>query len=188
MAGGRSEIICLDVFWRSPPERASAKRHEHTIVVASTMNGLEKIRPRIEATHSVRQTDNSELWHRYREPLPCLGRMDQSYPADYDPHNHPVSLQHDSISCHNTRNPLLLSTSQVYWCYRENCSTMAHIFSLASPAPAAYHEGKSSGDQVKFPDSGFFQGFNKPSRLEADIFELETTGTVRCFKCPCNLS
>ncbi|OAL01934.1 carotenoid oxygenase [Phaeosphaeriaceae sp. SRC1lsM3a] len=55
---------------------------------------------------------------------------------------------------------------------------MAHIFSLASPAPSAYHEGRSSGDQVKFPDSGFFQGFNKPSRLEADIFELETTGTI----------
>jgi carotenoid cleavage dioxygenase len=56
---------------------------------------------------------------------------------------------------------------------------MAHIFSLAIPAPPAYHEGSQSGDQVKFPDSGFFQGFNKPSRLEADIFELETTGTVR---------
>lgn len=55
---------------------------------------------------------------------------------------------------------------------------MAHIFSLASPAPAAYHEGSRSGDQVKFPDSGFFKGFNKPSRLEGDIFELETTGTV----------
>jgi hypothetical protein len=55
---------------------------------------------------------------------------------------------------------------------------MAHIFSLASPAPSAYREGSRDGDQVKFPDSGFFQGFNKPSRLEADIFELETTGTV----------
>jgi hypothetical protein len=56
---------------------------------------------------------------------------------------------------------------------------MAHIFSLASPAPSAYQEGSRSGHQVKYPDSGFFQGFNKPSRLEADIFELETTGTVR---------
>jgi hypothetical protein len=55
---------------------------------------------------------------------------------------------------------------------------MAHIFSLASPAPASYHEGTRSGDQVKFPDTISFQGFNKPSRLEADIFELETTGTV----------
>lgn len=55
---------------------------------------------------------------------------------------------------------------------------MAHIFSLASPAPAAYHEGKKSNDQVKFPGTGFFQGINEPSRLEADIFELETTGTV----------
>lgn len=55
---------------------------------------------------------------------------------------------------------------------------MAHIFSLASPVPAAYQEGKKHGDQVKFPDTPFFKGFNKPSRLEADIFELETTGTV----------
>lgn len=55
---------------------------------------------------------------------------------------------------------------------------MAHIFSLAVPPPPAYHEGKQSGDQVKFPDTGFFHGFNKPSRLEADIFELETTGTI----------
>ncbi|KAI4958744.1 hypothetical protein J4E86_004349 [Alternaria arbusti] len=55
---------------------------------------------------------------------------------------------------------------------------MAHIFSLANPAPSAYHGGSRSDDQVKFPDSGFFQGFNKPSRLEADIFELETTGTI----------
>jgi len=55
---------------------------------------------------------------------------------------------------------------------------MVHIFSLAAPLTPAYHEGNRSGDQVKFPDSGFFQGFNKPSRLEADIFELETTGTI----------
>ncbi|ENI06603.1 hypothetical protein COCC4DRAFT_70855 [Bipolaris maydis ATCC 48331] len=55
---------------------------------------------------------------------------------------------------------------------------MAHIFSLASPVPAAYHKGKKHGDQVKFPDTAFFKGFNKPSRLEADIFELETTGTI----------
>ncbi|KAF1966843.1 9-cis-epoxycarotenoid dioxygenase-like protein [Bimuria novae-zelandiae CBS 107.79] len=55
---------------------------------------------------------------------------------------------------------------------------MAHIFSLAAPAPPAYREGKLSGDQVKFPDTGFFQGFNKPSRLEADILELETTGSI----------
>ena len=60
---------------------------------------------------------------------------------------------------------------------------MAHIFSLAKPASSAYHEGSRSGDQVKFPDSGFFQGFNKPSRLEADIFELETTGTVSMPSC-----
>ncbi|KAF2878231.1 9-cis-epoxycarotenoid dioxygenase-like protein [Massariosphaeria phaeospora] len=55
---------------------------------------------------------------------------------------------------------------------------MAHLFSLAAPPSPAYHEGNRSGDQVKFPDTGFFQGFNKPSRLEGDIFELETSGTI----------
>jgi len=60
---------------------------------------------------------------------------------------------------------------------------MAHIFSLANPASSAYREGSRWGDQVKFPDSGFFQGFNKPSRLEADIFELETTGIVSMSSC-----
>jgi hypothetical protein len=44
---------------------------------------------------------------------------------------------------------------------------MAHIFSLAAAAAPAYHEGSRDGNQVKFPDTGFFQGFNKPSRLEA---------------------
>ncbi|PSN67784.1 carotenoid oxygenase [Corynespora cassiicola Philippines] len=55
---------------------------------------------------------------------------------------------------------------------------MAHLFSLASPPAPAYRDGTRHGAQVKFPDTPFFQGFNKPSRLEADIFELETTGTI----------
>ncbi|KAF2710973.1 9-cis-epoxycarotenoid dioxygenase-like protein [Pleomassaria siparia CBS 279.74] len=55
---------------------------------------------------------------------------------------------------------------------------MAHLFSLAAPSKPAYCEGNRYGDQVKFPDTGFYQGFNKPSRLEADIFELETTGEI----------
>jgi len=52
---------------------------------------------------------------------------------------------------------------------------MAHLFSLAPPS---YVEGKKSGDAVKFPNTPFFQGFNKPSRLEGDIFEVETSGTI----------
>ncbi|KAF2198131.1 9-cis-epoxycarotenoid dioxygenase-like protein [Delitschia confertaspora ATCC 74209] len=52
---------------------------------------------------------------------------------------------------------------------------MAHLFSLSPPS---YHEGYRSGDAVQFPKTPFFTGFNKPSRLEADIFELETSGTI----------
>lgn len=64
---------------------------------------------------------------------------------------------------------------------------MAHIFSLAVPAKPAYQNGTRTREeeddggeynQVKFPNTSFFQGFNRPSRLEADIFTLETTGTV----------
>jgi carotenoid cleavage dioxygenase-like enzyme len=56
---------------------------------------------------------------------------------------------------------------------------MAHLFSLAPPGrQSGYQGGKRYGNQVKFPDTPMFQGFNLPSRLEADIFELETTGTI----------
>ncbi|KAF2006129.1 9-cis-epoxycarotenoid dioxygenase-like protein [Amniculicola lignicola CBS 123094] len=55
---------------------------------------------------------------------------------------------------------------------------MAHLFSLATPPPPAYENGKPSEGQIKYPNTGFFQGFNKPSRLEADIYTLETTGTI----------
>ncbi|KAH6668899.1 9-cis-epoxycarotenoid dioxygenase-like protein [Halenospora varia] len=55
---------------------------------------------------------------------------------------------------------------------------MAHIFSLADEVAPSYHEGRKSESQVKFPETGFFQGFNKPSRFEGDIFELEVTGNI----------
>ncbi|CAI6328985.1 unnamed protein product [Periconia digitata] len=56
---------------------------------------------------------------------------------------------------------------------------MAHIFSLATAPPPPYTSSKrTTTAQTKFPDTPFFTGFNKPSRLEADIHQLETTGTI----------
>ncbi|PVH98426.1 carotenoid oxygenase [Periconia macrospinosa] len=56
---------------------------------------------------------------------------------------------------------------------------MAHIFSLATPVPPAYTSSKrTTTSQTTFPSTPFFTGFNKPSRLEADIFQLETTGVI----------
>jgi hypothetical protein len=110
-----------------------------------------------------------------------------SYPADYRSPHLPTQIRstvvfpitglhgYQDLDLWRSRAPGLSQT------FLERASlpfTMAHIFSLASPAPSSYHEGSRSSDQVKFPNSGFFQGFNLPSRLEADIFELETTGTV----------
>ncbi|OCL10790.1 9-cis-epoxycarotenoid dioxygenase-like protein [Glonium stellatum] len=54
---------------------------------------------------------------------------------------------------------------------------MAHLFSFASTQPS-YVDGVKSGDEVKFPETAVFQGFNKPSRLEGDIFDLEISGTI----------
>lgn len=54
---------------------------------------------------------------------------------------------------------------------------MAHIFSFATTKPH-YVEGRKDGDQVKFPETPFFQGFNTPSRLEGDILDLEVSGII----------
>ncbi|EGU87689.1 hypothetical protein FOXB_01785 [Fusarium oxysporum f. sp. conglutinans Fo5176] len=50
---------------------------------------------------------------------------------------------------------------------------MAHIFDVAPLIDTGY-----IGNQVKYPDSGTFSGFNKPFRLEGDIFDLEVSGTI----------
>ncbi len=55
---------------------------------------------------------------------------------------------------------------------------MAHIFSLAAPESPSYTGGRKTSSQVKFPDTGFFKGFNKPSRFEGDIQDLEVSGTI----------
>ena len=54
---------------------------------------------------------------------------------------------------------------------------MAHIFELA-PAISNYAKGCKTGDQVKYPETLVFQGMNKPSRLEGDIFDLEFSGVI----------
>jgi carotenoid cleavage dioxygenase-like enzyme len=54
---------------------------------------------------------------------------------------------------------------------------MAHLFSLI-PQESGYIGGRRHGDQTRFPDTPFFQGFHKPSRLEGEICDLEVTGTI----------
>ncbi|KAF9760756.1 hypothetical protein IL306_004149 [Fusarium sp. DS 682] len=55
---------------------------------------------------------------------------------------------------------------------------MAHIFDIAPLIDTGYIDGKKVGNQVKYPNTGTFSGFNKPFRLEGDIFDLEVTGTI----------
>ncbi|KAI1067121.1 hypothetical protein LB506_003864 [Fusarium annulatum] len=55
---------------------------------------------------------------------------------------------------------------------------MAHIFDVAPLIDTGYIDGKKVGNQVKYPDTGTFSGFNKPFRLEGDIFDLEVSGTI----------
>ncbi|TVY82145.1 Lignostilbene-alpha,beta-dioxygenase isozyme III, partial [Lachnellula suecica] len=55
---------------------------------------------------------------------------------------------------------------------------MAHIFSLAQEASPTYVSGRKTEDSNKFPDTGFFKGFNAPSRFEGSITALEVSGTI----------
>ncbi|KAF4443388.1 hypothetical protein F53441_11437 [Fusarium austroafricanum] len=55
---------------------------------------------------------------------------------------------------------------------------MAHIFDVAPLVDTGYINGKKVGDQVKYPNTASFSGFNKPFRLEGDIFDLEVDGTI----------
>lgn len=56
---------------------------------------------------------------------------------------------------------------------------MAHIFDLAPQLTVSnYTKGVKSSDRVVYPATGVFQGFNKPSRLEGDIFDLEFDGVI----------
>jgi carotenoid cleavage dioxygenase-like enzyme len=55
---------------------------------------------------------------------------------------------------------------------------MAHIHEFVPPGRGSYENGRKASDQVKFPATAAFAGFNKPSRLEGDIFDLEFDGII----------
>lgn len=56
---------------------------------------------------------------------------------------------------------------------------MAHIFDLAGQIDVpSYTDGQKTGTQVRFPATPVFSGFNQPSRIEGDIFDLEFTGQI----------
>lgn len=57
---------------------------------------------------------------------------------------------------------------------------MAHIHDLAPQVTTQpnYVEGRKHGDRVKFPDTDVFKGFNLPSRLEGEVFDLEFDGVI----------
>jgi carotenoid cleavage dioxygenase len=57
---------------------------------------------------------------------------------------------------------------------------MAHIFELAESLSSTpnYVDGVKTSKQNKFPSTETFTGFNSPSRLEADVENLEVTGVI----------
>lgn len=55
---------------------------------------------------------------------------------------------------------------------------MAHIFDVASVVDTVYVNGQKAHSRVQFPNTATFRGFNKPCRLEGDIFELEVDGNI----------
>lgn len=57
---------------------------------------------------------------------------------------------------------------------------MAHIHDLAPQVtvPSNYSNGKLHTNQLKFPDTDVFKGYNLPSRLEGDIQDLEIDGEI----------
>ncbi|KEZ45542.1 Lignostilbene-alpha,beta-dioxygenase isozyme III [Scedosporium apiospermum] len=55
---------------------------------------------------------------------------------------------------------------------------MAHAFTLFPDDPSGYTNGLKSDDRAKYPNTPFFQGPLKVSRVECDVFELETSGEI----------
>ncbi|KAK1751474.1 putative carotenoid cleavage dioxygenase [Echria macrotheca] len=57
---------------------------------------------------------------------------------------------------------------------------MAHIFELAETLSPRnnYVDGVKSSSQSKFPATETFHGFNRPSRIEGDVHDLEVTGSI----------
>jgi carotenoid cleavage dioxygenase len=56
--------------------------------------------------------------------------------------------------------------------------TMAYIHEFVPSGPRSYEKGRKAGDQVKFPGTAAFAGFNEASRLEGDVFDLEFDGII----------
>lgn len=55
---------------------------------------------------------------------------------------------------------------------------MAHAYSLFNEVQPAYVDGRKAGEQTKYPGTPYFQGGLKPTRIEGNVFQLETTGTI----------
>jgi carotenoid cleavage dioxygenase-like enzyme len=57
---------------------------------------------------------------------------------------------------------------------------MAHLLSLSPAAiqSPSYVQGRKSSEGTEYPETAVFQTFNKPSRFEGEIFDLEVTGTI----------
>lgn len=56
---------------------------------------------------------------------------------------------------------------------------MAHIHDIVGEVEKrSYVNGIKAGHEVKFPETLAFSGFNRPSRFEGDIFELEFDGEI----------
>ncbi len=57
---------------------------------------------------------------------------------------------------------------------------MAHIFELAASLSPKnnYVDGVKTSGQSAFPATEVFQGFNRPSRIEGDVHDLEVTGEI----------
>ncbi|KIH88785.1 carotenoid cleavage dioxygenase [Sporothrix brasiliensis 5110] len=55
---------------------------------------------------------------------------------------------------------------------------MAHAYSLFPEVQPAYVDGRKVGEQTKYPGTPYFQGGLKPTHIEGDVFQLETTGTI----------
>ena len=56
---------------------------------------------------------------------------------------------------------------------------MAHIHDLEPQVSVSnYAGGRRHTEQLKFPDTDVFSGYNGPSRLEGDVIDLEIDGNV----------
>jgi carotenoid cleavage dioxygenase-like enzyme len=57
---------------------------------------------------------------------------------------------------------------------------MAHAYALFPEATTGYVDGRKDADDKrnKFPATPYFKGFLTPSRVEADIHTLETSGEI----------